>query len=968
MKIQGYFNDIINEHTYWISVGNGVATKQIQDDADTSEGTEIVCFGADPVIITSDISDTFENIYIRKASINLVTNYDIRNDIMASNYADLPVEIRYDDSTGEVIFFGFVTPLSFNQSFDKPWNDFTLECYDRLGMLEYIKFPPLLSTYDYNTPRNFINLILSQCKFPLEAQGFDNISYTDLQYDVTASTKINPIVFIGESEDDWMTCQEVLEEIGKIYGCYFRQDGNTCVVENVMLYDLTNPVNLTTNDYAGNDTNISIQEAYNRIECQVDLVGMQETLVDPFSDSDLEYVANSTRAERVLSEIIYNTGSSQNWDLFIKFRDIMWSVPNYKNWQQYDNHDENFVEYDHYCRIMQNSMYNFGTHNYLNDGYGSTGSNVYATLEWLHNNPGKGAFLEWSKTDNLVDTKKRSTLDIDSNKQQMLLIQVGGHGRSYQNGVNDTVIPQQAMALESQFNTNQPVFTIDVQNANNFIPNDVSKTNYLVISGKLRLNPLQCRTGFWYETPAPPGGNGSYNTDPFYPWNQSVMSQNTVNTLFTNWANIDWSYGSYYLEAQTMGQGGKWSFYSALIRKNFNDDSNKAYYQHYCWDNIAETPSPDGKWPFNQTPNYNRFIALPYLSMNTVMCPYNYSAYKNSSNNDVTGITKCAVLACELSIGEGENKKYLVENLDALVNANYKQIPFEIYSQIYQWKKLEDCPVNNGVRQTWFTIGVNPDKGDYLLGKELEIQNTVSSQMLLPSGVKGTAIPITSTDQLQGRMTFKILGPYNAKWNTDWNIYHGWGWSNYFGYTAGDRYIMDHVENIQLTNLEIKPYANGQLTRVAGTKSLDDKDLVYYSDTNDIYESNKNYSCKLCTCLTDADAAQMGISFGLSNSTILNINDTPFYGISYKGTSGVKLEQARVSEHYNIWNRPRSIVETTLKLVDPEKAYLKTNYTFNYLKYKGTNTKHVYKTLARDIDLKYNRMTCTMKELSNIPE
>ena len=734
-----------------------------------------------------------------------------------------------------------------------------------------------------------------------------------------------------------------------------------------MLYDLSNPINIEQDDYASDDTNISIQEAYNRIECQVDLVGMQETLIDPFADSKLEYVHNSTRAERVLSEIVYSC--KQNWDLFVNFRDIIWNIPNYKNWQQYDNHDENFVEYDHYCRIMQNELYDFGPHNYLNDGLGLTGNNVYATLQWLHDHPGKGAFLEWAKTDNLVDTKKRSMLDIDSNKQQMLVIQVGGQGRSYNTGVNDSVIPSLAMRLETIFNTNQPVFTIDVQNANNFIPNDVSQTNYLVINGSLRLNPLQCRTGFWYEYPAPANGNGSYDSDPFCIQNPSVMSQNTVNTLLTYWANIDWSYGAQHWGAgQGMGQGGYWTFYSALVQKNYHDKSNMAYYQYYGWDNIAETPAPDGQWPFNQTPNYTRAISLPYLSMNTVLCPYDTSSYKNTSYNDITGITKCAILACELSIGEGENKKYLVENLDVLVNASYKQIPFSIYSQLYQWKKLADCPVYNGVRQTWFTIGVTPDRGDYLIGKELKIQNTVSSQMGLPSGVTGTAIPITSTDALQGRMTFKILGPYNAKWNTDNVIRHDWEWYKYFGFTTNDRYIMDYVENIQITDFTIKPYANGQLTRVAGYKSLDDKDLVYYSDSNEIYESNKDYSCKLCTCLTSEDAAGMGITFGLSNSTILNLNDTPFYGMTYKGTNDVKLEQARVSEHYNIWNRPRSIIETTLKLINPEKAYLKNNYTFNYLKYKGTNTKHIYKTLSRDIDLKYNNMTCTMKELSNIPE
>lgn len=957
MKIQGYFNNIDNSKTYWIQIGDYGIVKYIKDSLEELD-EQSICWGVTPITINSDMSDTLENVYIRSCQVNLISNFDIRDLVVADNYTDIPIEIRYDDSEGDVIFSGFVNPLSFNQDFALDWNEFTLSCVDKLGLLEYIKFPPLLSDYNYATPHYFIDLILDEC-------GFSNVTY-NIEYDQTNNTQINPIVFMGESEDDWLNCKEVLEEIGKVYGCYFYQNGDDCVVENILLYNLNNPIRITKDDYMSNDTNISIQEAFNRIECKVDLVGIKEALVDPFSDNELEYVG--VRAERVLSEVSYNLGNKQTWDLFMNFKNIVNDqVPIYKNWQQYNNTDENFYEYDYYCRIMRNDMYSFGSTNYLNAGYGDTGNNIWRTLKWLHDNPGKGAFLEFSKTQNLVDTKKRSTLDIESDKQQMLLIQVGGHGRSYKNGINGTVIPQHAQALETQFIQNSPICSIEVSNANNFVPTDVTKTNYLVISGKLRLNPLQCRTGFWYEYPAPPGGNGSYNTDSFTPWNPDVMSQNTVYTLLSNWANIDWSYGSYYLEQQTMGQGGLWSFYSGKVYKNNNDAGNGLYYQYYGWDNIAETEQPDGKWPFNQTQNYTRAIALPYLSPNTMLGPYDTSTYKSAVSQDITGVTKCAILACELSIGEGANKKYLVENLDILRTANYKQIPFEVYSQLYQWKTEAECPEIGGVKQKWFTIGVCPDKGDFIIGKELEIQNTVSSQMDLPTGTKGTAIPVTSTDKLQGKLEFKILGPYNAKWYPGNIVKHGWDWSRYFGYDEGDRYLMDYVENIQITDLQIKPYANGQLTRVAGFKSATegDKDLIYYSDTNDIYTESKEFSCKICSCLDSDECKELGLTFGLTNSTILTTNNDPFYGMNYKdGSTGVKLEEARVSEQYNIWKRPRKIIDTSLKLIDPEKAYIKNNYMFSYLKYPN-NQPQIYKILTREIDLKYDAMTCSMKELSD---
>ena len=53
------------------------------------------------------------------------------------------------------------TTIPFNQKFSTTWNEFTLDCVDQLGILEYIKFPPLLNdNYDYNTPLYFIQLCL----------------------------------------------------------------------------------------------------------------------------------------------------------------------------------------------------------------------------------------------------------------------------------------------------------------------------------------------------------------------------------------------------------------------------------------------------------------------------------------------------------------------------------------------------------------------------------------------------------------------------------------------------------------------------------------------------------------------------------------------------------------------------------------------------------------------------------------
>ena len=155
---------------------------------------------------------------------------------------DIPIiikkaEVGYNDnddvSGWNTIFSGFVNPLSFNQPFALRWNEFELECIDKLGVLEYKLFPDLLKdeqgnmNKSYKTPREFIKLALEKV---VEFSGINySIDYDELngtKIDHTTDTKINPQIFIGDSKDDWMTCKEALEEIGKIYGCFFWQDGD----------------------------------------------------------------------------------------------------------------------------------------------------------------------------------------------------------------------------------------------------------------------------------------------------------------------------------------------------------------------------------------------------------------------------------------------------------------------------------------------------------------------------------------------------------------------------------------------------------------------------------------------------------------------------------------------------------------------------------------------------------------------
>ena len=975
MRIQGYFNNIDNSKTYWIQIGKEIPGQSgniqyIKDSSDTLDD-HTICWSSDPVVISSNMSDTFENVYVRSCEINLVSNFDIRPYVIAENIYDLPVEIRYDDSEGDIIFSGYVVPLSFNQPFAVEWNEFTLNCVDKLGLLEYIKFRPYITSLNYDTPRSFINKIIGvgEGNYPIT---FAQRQY-NIEYDHTTDTKINPQIFIGESENDWMNCKEVLEEIGKIYGCYFYQNGDTCVIENILLYNLNDPVMVTQDDYLADDTNITIQEAYNRIECTVDLSTIDETIVDPFKDE--YFVPTTERAERVLTEIMVKGGGDKmttKADCFKDFMrlatgrpDIFTQVQPVRNWYKevgggapgpYYNEAVDPEVYDIYCQVYNNKSLDFGNDSYLDNG-GSDATDAWKTLKWLYDNPGKGAFLGFASTNDLINPANDAEPSLDDLKK-MLLIQVNSDRQ--QSDFNDT-----DTLFSNQITGNEPICSYHSDASNNFVPNDTGTTNYLLFSGSITLNPITPRVCFTdYEKDNIPLGvslhdwmasYGEYYTDYWLSWR---MAQCPADAL-ADYINQTWQQNVvvYML-----------NFDSALYKrftKEKPSDSDGYYLQYYGWDNIIPgfdpetgvvTPDP----PYNQNPNYERKIALPYLKPKFKKLQYSGSSFQKRKGTalKIDKVNYVAVLACELTIGEGADMKYLVEDFSVREN-NIWSITYNKYKNLYKWCTYDECPdIGDGRKQTWFTLGINPSTDKSILGEEWKIAKNVSIEMNI-GDKEGTAIPIYSDSGLVGPVNFKILGPYNSTWDHTYAVKHGaWFWKH-FSTESENVSILAFTENIQISEFKIELVSDKE-----SSDENDDNDLVYYSHESNIYQETNGYECKFCTSLRNADVTRLGINYKPNNSAILDLNNTPWHGMIYKGTPYVKLEEARVAEHYNIWKRPRSIVETTLRLVEPEKAYLKTNYMFNYLKYDN-NQNHIYRALNREIDLKYDTMLCTMKELSD---
>ena len=136
MIYTGTFNTKDNKHTYTVTIGNTGVTEPITDPLDSTiyEGDDlVVMFDPDPVTITADRQDLQKRVIISQATINLITNANLGEDLFANNNREIPVTVTCE---GNTVFFGYVDPLQFNQGWAYKWENVQVNCTDPLGALE----------------------------------------------------------------------------------------------------------------------------------------------------------------------------------------------------------------------------------------------------------------------------------------------------------------------------------------------------------------------------------------------------------------------------------------------------------------------------------------------------------------------------------------------------------------------------------------------------------------------------------------------------------------------------------------------------------------------------------------------------------------------------------------------------------------------------------------------------------------
>lgn len=863
----GTFNDYDNTETYQVTINAGGEVTKEFEELD-------IHFSPDPVHITCERSDLTQLIMIAQCQIRFKTkDTSLPNLLLANTSRSISVTVeRITDESSDVLFFGYVDPLQFNQGFAYNYEEITLNCTDPLGALEQLYIQDTtVKQGDVLPIMNFIKAIFDSV---LNSGATFNGIKTWMPDQINPNDiKVNAGVFYGKDDDDRMTLYDTLLELLKYLGCTVAYEPKGGTINMTSLYNVSENADQQRDwfdakeDAMDDSGSISYDDAYNRITLTCEIEPVQDEI--KLIDDEFMYSDYSTY-QKYMTELVAE-GNGMN--AMNGFAELLAVDENHPNGEEHTSY-EGGSKLDHFCYVKRSTAWTFGSNSYITAMGGVEGNNPTPmsgdqsnVLRWLKQNPCKAAFVSFGKG-NKINYKDNAPIN-NIPMNDYLVISVCGHNDHGKNGHNLTMF--------NQIQANSPICKYTGLQSLNLTPADNTVINYIVISGKMILNPLQRKTGTnWDRDVNWPGGELPSNM-----YNASTNTyQNAVSAI--NIFNTQTVIGVY---PALMGRTVWWP-----------DNGGGAYYTQKWW-NCADPLEP--VYSISNDDGIFGFLD----NKENEMLKYSWTEYGDET--DV--ISKLPILICQLKIGD----KWCVERLD---KGKAGQGVFE-WMTMEEWRDATKTDfVAKGFEQPYFTIGIDPKVDDKIVGRSYSIQNNISYTMNVDGS--GTAIPIKITDKLNGVPEFIILGPINQEWNEIERIHPSFwrhtSWEDHLFWT------LELLDSILISDLKIELKSDN--ARINTKKSQADNDLMYYSDINPIYTELLEQDIKICTPLTISQCETKGIKYQQSNSYVMKTNNEPFYGWNKITSSSNESESESESESEN--ENSSSANANTNDKVKPEELYV----------------------------------------------
>lgn len=608
-------------HGSFLSQQSDTITVHIVTGNDRTQTIEIgtekadVYFSEDPAEIENEVNDTFDVLLRNSAKIRLLCGNLITN-LFSTSCRDAVVNIYKNDTC---IFAGFIEPQTLSQPYNDRWDELELNCIDALSALQYSKYKnvgALGVIYTFvkaeAAQRSFYDIateILQGVTGGLDILDNQNIKFwydgskavdaqTANRYQVFRQLSISDLLFLGDDESDVWQQEEVLEELFKYLNLHIVQDGFNFYIfswesvkaapDKIIWHDIvangtkTTPqqaVTISLANVADCDTTISIGDVYNQLLLTAKVEDIESVIESPLDDDLL--VSPYINKQKYLTEYSSDGEGKTAYNAFYAMTH-----------NQKTTYGAGAIT-DWYVQVMRNKQWTFpmkgNTDIDIVDYFGSEGTNQHALPDWLGQAPGAAIMALGSVKMNTANDDNSPTSKV--NMTNYLVVSVNG------NGVDNDENKTYPSAADIQKNIPYAVYTGN-KAGGVFSPSDEKTTNYIVLSGKVILNPIMRRT----------------NT-------------------YTNLHNKEWT-----MWPQNIEKGMIYVWHQTVPSRNNGDGR---YYTRQYWQ--AETPDKEESWHEGADSGF-----YPYTGEGPEEYEFKYSAIGDSTDT----ISKVAVLACMLVIGD----------------------------------------------------------------------------------------------------------------------------------------------------------------------------------------------------------------------------------------------------------------------------------------------------------------------------
>ena len=608
-------------HGSFLSQQSDTITVHIVTGNDRTQTIEIgtekadVYFSEDPAEIENEVNDTFDVLLRNSAKIRLLCG-NLITDLFSTSCRDAVVNIYKNDTC---IFAGFIEPQTLSQPYNDRWDELELNCIDALSALQYSKYKnvgALGVIYAFvkaeAAQRSFYDIateILQGVTEGLDILGDQNIKFwydgskavdakTANRYQVFKQLSISDLLFLGDDESDVWQQDEVLEELLKYLNLHIVQDGFNFYIfswesvkaapDKIIWHDIVanstkttaqQAVTIALANVADCDTTVSIGDVYNQLLLTAKVEDIESVIESPLDDDLL--VSPYINKQKYLTEYSSDGEGKTAYNAFYAMTH-----------NQKTTYGGGAIT-DWYVQVMRNKQWTFpmkgNTDIDIVDYFGSEGTNQHALPDWLGQAPGAAIMALGSVKINTANDDNSPTSKV--NMTNYLVVSVNG------NGVDNNESKTYPSVADIQKNIPYAVYTGN-KAGGVFSPSDEETTNYIVLSGKVILNPIMKQTNTY---------------------------TNLHNKEWTTWP-LDMEKGMIYVWHQT-------------VPSRNNGDGR--YYTRQYWQ--AETPDKEVSWHEGRDSGF-----YPYTGEGPEEYEFKYSAVGDSTDT----ISKVAVLACMLVIGD----------------------------------------------------------------------------------------------------------------------------------------------------------------------------------------------------------------------------------------------------------------------------------------------------------------------------